>query len=58
LNHGDWIGAGFMHEGNVFLVRAMLPPMSRSQQLTLQPTSILVRVMAARMITTIKTTVA
>jgi hypothetical protein len=36
----------------------MLSPMSRSQQLTLQPTSILVRVMAARMITTIKPTVA
>jgi len=32
--------------------------MSWSQQLTLQPASILVRVMAARMITTIKTTVA
>lgn len=32
--------------------------MSCSQQLTLQPTSNLVRVMAARMITTMKTTVA
>jgi hypothetical protein len=36
----------------------MLHSMSRSQQLTLQPTSILVRVMVARMITTIKPTVA